>query len=247
MTGVRSARTGRVRRTCLALVLALLSAASAGAQGPPPADATAEVPRRRTPGLRRVEVSVLGGVITGADLGVGRAQLIGNQAPTGRPTALFTTSARITGAPLVEGRVGVRVTRHWSVEGAVSAARPDFEVRIAGDVEGMADVTATSPLTQVSGEGAVMYRWQGRRVSPFLLAGAGWVRQLDQPRTTVETGQVYAGGGGAVVALAPQSRGFASRLHLRGDVRLAVLRGGITLEDDRPASVVALVGLLLAW
>lgn len=190
---------------------------------------------------------MLGGLMSGADLGDGRALVLSNQVPAGVQTALFVTGARLTRAPLVEGRLGVRLSSAWSVEVGVGVAQPQFEVAISGDVEGVPGVTATSRLTQVTADAAVMYRRQGRRVTPFVLAGAGYLRQLDDPRTTVETGAIYFGGGGAIVAVAPGAQGFARRLHLRADVRAAVVRAGITLEDERPASIVAVGGLLLIW
>jgi hypothetical protein len=204
---------------------------SASAQSP----ASTPAPQDASPSSvrERVELSVLGGIFTGADLGDTRATMLTNEVPTSGETALFTTSTSIGAAPLVEGRVGVRLSRAWSVEAGLSYARPELSVDITGDVEGVPALTATSALTQLIVDGAVQYRWQGRRVTPLVMGGGGYLRQLDGPRTTTESGAVFYGGGGVRVALAPASRGFARRLALRGDARVVWLRDGITLNEDR--------------
>ena len=191
----------------------------------------------------RLELTVLGGLVGGGDLGDRRADALGNQAPTSPPSTWFTTSTRVDAAPTVEGRIGVRTFGRVWVEGGVSYARPEFVVDIAQDVEGAANTTATSRLTQVLVDGALQYRWAGRRISPFVLAGGGYLRQLDDTRATAETGWLAQAGGGLIVRLAPGSRGFARRIAVRGDVRVVWLRDGVILEKQRGATFSALIGV----
>ena len=101
--------------------------------------------------------------------------MLTNQVPTGGTTPLFTTSARVDAAPLIEGRIGLRLGRNVWVEGGASYARPDFAVDLAGDVEDAPDVTAISMLTQVTIDGSLQYRWTrpGRRMAPFVMGGRG--------------------------------------------------------------------------
>ena len=171
--------------------------------------------------------------MSGADLGETRATMLTNQVPTSGETALFTTDTSIGAAALVEGRLGFRLSRAWAIEAGLEYGHPELSVDISGDVEGAPDVTATSELTQLIVDAGLQYRWQGRRVTPFVMGGGGYLRQLDEPRTTAETGYVFYGGGGVRVALAPDGRGFVRRLALRGDARLVWLRDGITLNEDR--------------
>ncbi len=196
----------------------------------------------RTARVPRLEVSLLGGVYGGADLGTTDANLISNQA-AGSATLLFATRTEITAAPVAEGRIGIRVLRALWVEGGVSYAQPELVVAISRDSEGAADVRAVSRVTQVVADGGVQYRWSRRRVAPFVMAGGGYLRQLDDSRTTAESGSLYYGGGGVLVRLAPAGRGWLGRLALRGDVRAAWLRGGITLQVERGPTVVASAGL----
>lgn len=198
-------------------------------------------------GPARFEVTLLGGWIGGAELGSTDASLIGNQVPTGGTSALFRTSTAIGATPVVEGRLGLRIGGGWYVESGLGYARPEFRVNVSADVEGAPDVTATSPISQYIVDGALQYRWTRRRVSPFVMGGGGYLRQLDAPRTTAFTGTVYYGGGGAVVQLAPGRRGFRGHLALRADARVVWLRDGIILNDQRDPTFSVSGGLTARW
>jgi hypothetical protein len=206
-----------------------------------PSDDAAPVVR---PG--RIELTLSGGMVGGGDLGDGEAVMLTNQVPTSGTTSLFTTSTRIDAAPLVEGRVGVRLSGRLWVEGGAGYSRPDFAVDIASDVEGAPDVTAVSMLTQVTVDGSVQYRWTrpGRRIVPFVMAGAGYLRQLDDTRATAENGWLLQGGGGAFVRLS-RGTGFLRRLAIRGDVRAVWLRDAIVLDQQRGVTYTATAGLTL--
>lgn len=227
----------------LATIALLCSAPVAAQDQLTPVEAIAVAPV--APRESRWQLSVLGGIFSGGTLGSADANLLTNQAPRGGQTLLFTTRTEIASAPLVEGRVGLRLTRAFWIEGGISYAQPDFMVAISRDSEGAPNVSASSRLTQVVADGGLQYRWAGRRVTPFVMAGGGYLRQLDDARSTAATGSVYYGGGGVLVRLAPANRGWLGRLALRGDVRAAWLRSGITLQDDRGPAVVAAAGLTI--
>ena len=229
-----------LHRIALALVCALVASGSLYAQDDQPVV-------RAPPGPPRFEVAVLAGVIGGGDLGDTSASMLGNNVPSGGPTALFTTSTRIGAAPTVEGRVGLRLSRALWMEGGASYGRPEFSVDISGDVEGVPGITAASRLTQVIVDGSLQYRWTRRRVTPFVMVGGGYLRQLDDLRSSVETGSVVYGGAGIRVALAPGRRGFAGRLALRGDARVLWLRGGITLLEERAATYSFTGGIVVGF
>jgi hypothetical protein len=195
----------------------------------------------------RIELSLLGGLFTGADLGETRATMLTNDVPTSNETALFTTRTSITRAAAIEGRLGVRLAGSLWVEAGMSYAEPDLSVDTASDVEGARNVTAIAPLSQFVADVGLQYRWRGRRVSPFVLGGGGYLRQLDAPRTTVETGSMFYGGGGLVVRLSTASSGWLSHLAARGDARLSWLRGGIHLNDERAPAVVLSGGVTVGF
>ena len=189
---------------------------------------------------------MLGGLFGGGDLGDGKAEMLTNQIPTSGTTSLFTTSARIDAAPLIEGRVGVRLGRNVWVEGGGSYARPDFAVDIASDIEGAPDVTAISTLNQLTVDGSLQYRWTDPAggLSPFVMAGAGYLRQLDDTRATAETGWLAQGGGGVLVRLSTRARLLAAPRD-PGDVRAIWLRDAIVLNEQRGATFTVSAGLTL--
>jgi hypothetical protein len=82
------------------------------------------------------------------------------------------------------------------------------------------------------------------RLRPFVTGGGGYLRQLYDERTLVETGQVYYLGGGVRYWL---SGGDARRrsLGLRGDVRATWRLDGVDFEDQTRAW--PSVSLLMFW
>jgi hypothetical protein len=212
------------------LLLATATAAAQDSVAYPPAAVQTDAGGRPA---RRIEVSVLGGLFGGADLGETRATVLTNDVPTSNEAALFTTHTSITHASAVEGRLGVRLAGSLWVEAGMSYAEPDLSVDIASDVEGARNVTAIAPMSQFIADVGLQYRWNGRRVSPFVLGGGGYLRQLDAPRTSVETGSLFYGGGGLLVRLSTSSSGWLSHLAARGDARVTWLRGGMHLQDER--------------
>ena len=145
----------------------------------------------------------------------------------GSRTPLFSTSSDLAGAAGIAGRVGVRMTRSLVAEAEASYLEPQLRVAITGDFEGAAPVTASETVRQFSIGGGVLWylanrRWP-RRVAPFVLAGGGYLRQLHEPGTLVDTGGYYQVGGGAtyLVVSSPRfhTRGIGARLDARALVR----------------------------
>lgn len=232
-----------IGRTCARALAVVLGLASGSSAQPASVSPDARAQSGRPP---RVEVSALALAATGAALGSSRATLLGNAVPSGSPVTLLDANTRISTAPVAEARVGVRLAGGLVAEAGVSYARPELRVQLTNDIEGAPDVTATTRLTQLVVDGALVHRWRAGRWAPFVLGGAGYLRQLDDPRTTVETGQVFMAGGGLLYGLGrPRARG-GHRLMLRGDVRLVAYRGGLVIEDDRPFGLVAGGGLTVA-
>lgn len=194
----------------------------------------------------RVEVAVLGLAATASDLGSQSASGIGNSVPTGSPVTYFDTEARLAAGAGVEVRVSGRLWTRWFAEAGLAYARPRLEVRLDNDIEQAPAVTATTQLTQVVVDGALVRRLAGprARIVPFVTGGGGYLRQLDESRHTVGTGHVYFGGAGALVALGRGGAGRAlPRVRLRADVRVVGYHGGLPLADERDVGLVGAVGV----
>lgn len=83
------------------------------------------------------------------------------------------------------------------------------------------------------------------RLRPFVVGGGGYLRQLHEERTLVETGQLYYGGFGARYWLRGGS-GTARAFGLRGDLRANLRRGGIDFEDKNRVFPTLAVHLFLS-
>ena len=188
------------------------------------------------PALRKHRVTASGGVTWSGSYPIGEATATyrtnapGNTPP---PFTLFSAASTVDAVAGIEGRVGFTVTPDLAVEAGVSFARPRVGIVIASDAEVAPHALEGEELQQyIVDAGAV---WQlplrlSRRVRPFVTGGAGYLRQLHQERTLVETGQVYYAGGGLRYWLRGGS-GATRSFGLRADARAMWKRDGVDFED----------------
>ena len=191
----------------------------------------------------RVEVSVGGLFLAGAQLGSESADLRANRTPPG-PFTLFTTETRIVGSSGFDGRVGFWLTRSIVVEGGLVYAHPPVRTHVAGDVEGAEAIDLDERLDQyfIDASGSLMLdRWTFLDFVPFIEGGGGYLRQLHEGRTLVQTGQVYHVGGGLRRWLRTSDTGFIRALGVRVDGRAYILRHGFSF-DESPRSHGAISG-----
>ena len=188
------------------------------------------------PSLRAHRVVVEGGAVWAGGYAIGdvNAELRTNAAGSAPPPyTLFVASSEITSVPSVTARVGFALTPHLVIEAAGSFGRPRIGVDISRDGEAAGQRLAGEQLQQYVIDGALV--WQlpvrlGPRVRPFVIGGAGYLRQLHEDRTLVETGQVYFAGIGARYWMrggTGRARPVGLRAELRGNLR----RGGIDFEN----------------
>jgi hypothetical protein len=202
-----------------------------------------------TPGLgwpqtSRVEVEVGGGLLGGAGLGSGDANLRAN-ATARQPFRLFTADSRFERAPTVHVRAAVPLTSRLVLEGGLTRSRPDIRTSLTADAEGAAPVTSIEQVDQYVFDASLVWMLNalrlGDRLVPFVVGGGGYVRQLHEGRTVIEHGQVYHAGGGVRYRLLNRGSGFVRSAGLRGDARVQLLRGGISFEE-RPRPHAAISG-----
>lgn len=204
----------------------LLAAGTARAQG---AD--------EGPSLRRHHVTLSGGLswMGGYPIGDALAQLRGNAiGATPPPFTLFHADSSVDGAAGIEARFGYSLSRQVSIELGLNYARPGVTTDLSQDAEASPVVLEAERLAQyVIDVGAV---WQLPRpvvgkLRPFVTGGAGYLRQLYDERTLVETGSVYYVGGGARYWLRGGD-GVRRSLGLRGDVRATWRKDGVEFDDS---------------
>lgn len=186
------------------------------------------------------------------DVGIG-ALWIGQQAlgtkaamettGAGATRALFNASSGLASASGVAGRIGLRVTRGFAAEAEASYLKPQLRVALTGDAEDAAAVTATETVQQFTiGGGALWYppirRWSSR-FAPFATAGGGYLRQLHDQATLVETGRFYYVGGGFSALLVAGGHFHAKGLGVRADVRALIRSKGVAFDGGSETSPAA--------
>lgn len=185
------------------------------------------------------QVTISGGLgwSGGYDVGDATATLRTN-APgaTPPPFTLFNVvDTRISPSPGGELRVGVAVGTRFTVEGGALLAQRQLAFGINGDRESRAQQFDGATVHHYVFDAGLL--WQvpvslPPRLRIFASGGAGYLRQLHQDRTLVESGQVYYGGAGAKFWLRGRPASSKS-VGLRGDLRLNLRRNGIDFEDKR--------------
>ena len=182
------------------------------------------------------QVTINGGVgwSGGYDIGTSTAELRTNSpGASPPPSTLFNVDSRIPPSPGGEVRVGVALSRDLALEGGVLFAQRRLAFRITGDAETTGPQLDGETLQHYVFDAALLWELpvlRGLSVRTFAGGGAGYLRQLHQDRTLVETGQIYYVLGGARYWLRGRPNSARS-VGLRGDVRLHLRRNGIDFED----------------
>lgn len=214
-----------------------------------PVGALAQAPD--APASRPGHVTIAGGVIWAGGYPVGdstaalRPNTIGTSPP---PFTLFRAETSIDAAVGAEARAGIALAPSLTIEGGVALSKASMTVALSGDAEAAPTTLDAERLTQLAIDAGLV--WQlptppiGGRLRPFVSGGGGYLRQLYDERTLVETGRiVYAGGG--VRYWLRGGDGSRRAVGLRGDVRAVWRTGGVEFEDK--TRVGPTMSVMLFW
>ncbi len=205
-------------RVSLTLVLLVGAASAAHAQTDPP--------------LHRLQLAAGVAFFGGASLGDADANLRSSDGTN--PYRLFATSSRLASAPALDLRAAIDLTRRFGLEAHALYGHPELQTEISGDVEDAPSVSAVERLDHYLIDGGVLVFLNELRVKgwqPFAAGGAGYLRQLHEGLALTEEGHLFYVGGGARRTFVARTSGFLRGFGARGDVRLNILSGGITVED----------------
>jgi len=198
----------------------------------------------------RLEIAASVGMAGNHDLGTEKAVESGNGVPVGSDVTLFQAATSLERGPLFEGRVAWHLTRAFAVEGTFGMVRTHLRTSITNDFEQASPIVSTSRLTQYTAEGGVVWhlnrlRFAHGRVRPFVTGGGGYLRQLHDGATLVETGKSAFAGGGLKVRLhesAGRRPSLLKALGLRVDARLNATHGGFDIDEDAWRTFPSLTG-----
>ncbi|HKT81275.1 MAG TPA: outer membrane beta-barrel protein [Vicinamibacterales bacterium] len=190
----------------------------------------------------KVELSAVVNWIGGFDMATADALEFDR---AGNGVATFSTDGRLEGTFGYGGRMGFALTDRLAAEGSVVYSAPTLTIDVADDIEGAAAASASERIHQYAIDGAALYylRSRGARTRPFLLGGAGYLRELHEGQTLGANGQTYFGGGGIVRTLS----GSKVRLALRVDARVVARTKGIALDGDLHLAPVASGSLIFGF
>lgn len=197
---------------------------------------------RDTPRTGSVEVSGGGLFETGQDLDDFTATLTRNPTTGSGPLELFSADASLRPAIGLQARIGYYLSAAFSIEGGVQVSRPSLQVRLSGDFESAPDTVAKETINSYLFTGSALYHFRARKkLKPFVLGGAGHVRDLHAANELVETGLEYHAGGGVKSWFGTRRR----KLGIRADVLVSVRDGGVATEASR--RIVPTASLSLAY
>ncbi len=204
-------------------------------------------PARAQDAVADGRIDISGGVVWSGSMKLGNAAAT-ETAPSGRLT-LFSTSTELAAASAVEARVGVRLTSLFEVEASSSYGRPTLRIAVSGDVENGAPTTATDMLRQITIDGAVVTNLSRsravRRAVPFVIVGAGYLRQLHEGDTLAVGGQRYFAGGGVKLLLSRPHR--LKGLGVRAEARALAQRKGVAFDDRLHTSPVVAASVFVRF
>jgi hypothetical protein len=137
-------------------------------------------------------------------------------------------------ARVVDLRAGFDLSRRFGVEAHVLFGQPEVHTEISSDAESVPTLTAVERVDHYLIDGGIVFRLNEFTVNgfqPFITAGAGYLRQLHEGLTVIETGRLFYAGAGARYWIFTRARGIPRGGGVRADVRLNVLSGGIEIEE----------------
>ena len=184
-----------------------------------------EVPRKGS-----VELSGGGVFQTGKDLSNQPATLTRNPSTGSDPLQLFQADASIEPAFGGQFRIGYYLSRTVAIEGGVQYSRPKLEVSLSDDFEDAPAIVASESVNSYLFTGSLLYHFgSGPGMKPFLLGGAGHVRDLHDGDEFIETGIEYHVGGGIKSWFGRGRRKFG----YRAEALLSIRDGGVGTDEDR--------------
>jgi hypothetical protein len=164
---------------------------------------------------------------------------------------LFNSSSQLSGAAGLSGRIGVRVTSSLVVEGDASYLKPQVRVSLSGDTESAPPITAIESIEQFTFGARALWYLPGRRwtprFAPFAMAGGGYLRQLHEQATLVETGRFFQIGGGVSTMLATRRHFHTKGAGLRFDVSALVRSQGVAFDDGAKTSPAAAASVFVRF
>lgn len=167
---------------------------------------------------------------SGMNLGTSTATL---ERPGGGEFELFRAETKLDAGFGAAATLSFYAAPRLALEAGFSYARPGASTRVTADAEDAESITSEIGLQQYLIEGNVRWYLARPRAGwrPFLRAGGGYLRQLDDSSAHVETGKTLQAGLGVDRAFRDRTAGRIRRAGLRLDARAVGRTGGFDVDD----------------
>jgi len=152
---------------------------------------------------------------------------------SGTAFRIFTASTTLAGAPSIDTRVGMRITRRLELQAAGSYGSPQLRVNVSNDVENAVVVTPSERVQQFTVRGGVLWylsQLTRPRFAPFVAAEAGYLREVHEAHTLIEGGRLVEIGGGLKYLVG--SFGRFKAIGARVDARAVLRSKGVAFDDS---------------
>lgn len=178
-------------------------------------------------GLREYEVSV--GAVAMGTMPIGSSDAT-HQRASGGPLLIFSSDVSFGPGAGIEAHFGRAVGSRVALEATGTWSFTPIRTKVAGDIEGAPNATATEDLSRFSLEGSALWRLAGdARRALYLRGGAGWMRELTAGSTAAESGVIGNVGAAMKYWWGTSSSVPRRRLGVRLDGRAVLRSGGVDL------------------
>lgn len=169
--------------------------------------------------------------------------------PGGGTRAVLHTTTSFGASPGLQVRLGAAITNRLAVEGGIALKPTELSVLAEDDIEKIPSFTAKEDVTQYLFDAGVRWRLgsAARRFSPFLTTGGGYMRQLHEQQTLVESGRTLYVGAGGHYKLRQSGSGWIKSSGIRIDLRAVILSGEVTTDDAAHPSTAATAAFFLRF
>jgi hypothetical protein len=170
---------------------------------------------------------------------------------TGSSMRIFTASNDLAAAGGVDGRVAVRVVRALEVAMETSYAKPKVNIGLGNDIENASPVVATETTQQLMIGGSVLWYLPSgvstARLAPFATGGGGYLRQVHEAGTLVNTGRYYQLGGGVKYLFFSHPGSHLAALGARVEARAVWRAKGVAFDEKLHATPALGVGVFVRF
>lgn len=184
-------------------------------------------------------------------LGTGSATMLADNT-TPAPYKYFDADGSRAAVPAFRGGIGYQITDTVGVEGSFLFGKGDLRATVTNDAENVSSAVITGTMTQYFIDLSIVARLRQAAFSngnglPFVEAGGGYLRQMQEGNFAVVTGQIYHLGGGVTYYFNRRPARRMSGIGFRAQARLYLPRKALTFDAGQHVFASLNAGFVVAF